>query len=75
MAPEGAASLLPVRRTVIIVLDGWGLAPDGPGNAISQARTPVFDKLWSRYPQLVWTRQAARWDCRTIRWATPRSDT
>jgi len=34
----------------IVVLDGWGLAPDGPGNAISLARTPVFDDLWQRYP-------------------------
>ncbi len=42
--------MLPVRRAVLIVLDGWGIAPDGPGNAIARARTPVFDKLWSRYP-------------------------
>jgi 2,3-bisphosphoglycerate-independent phosphoglycerate mutase len=33
------------------VLDGWGLAPDGPGNAVSQARTPVFDALWESYPR------------------------
>ena len=32
------------------MLDGWGLAPPGPGNAISQASTPVFDGLWERYP-------------------------
>jgi 2,3-bisphosphoglycerate-independent phosphoglycerate mutase len=42
--------VLSTRRTVLIVLDGWGIAPDGPGNAISRASTPVFDKLWSRYP-------------------------
>jgi 2,3-bisphosphoglycerate-independent phosphoglycerate mutase len=35
---------------VLVVLDGWGLAPDGEGNAISQADTPVMDALWSRYP-------------------------
>jgi 2,3-bisphosphoglycerate-independent phosphoglycerate mutase len=35
---------------VLIVLDGWGLAPAGPGNAISLARTPVFDELWGMYP-------------------------
>ena len=40
----------PVRRAALIVLDGWGIAPDGPANAISQAGTPVFDKLWTRYP-------------------------
>ena len=34
----------------LIILDGWGLAPAGPGNAISLAKTPVFDRLWSRFP-------------------------
>jgi 2,3-bisphosphoglycerate-independent phosphoglycerate mutase len=35
---------------VLVVLDGWGCAPAGPGNAVSLARTPVFDALWQRYP-------------------------
>jgi 2,3-bisphosphoglycerate-independent phosphoglycerate mutase len=35
---------------VLVVLDGWGLAPDGEGNAISRADTPVMDRLWSEYP-------------------------
>jgi 2,3-bisphosphoglycerate-independent phosphoglycerate mutase len=39
----------------IVVLDGWGLAPDGPGNAISLADTPVFDALWERYPHTTLT--------------------
>jgi 2,3-bisphosphoglycerate-independent phosphoglycerate mutase len=34
----------------LVVLDGWGLAPPGPGNAVSLAHTPVFDGLWARYP-------------------------
>ncbi len=40
---------------VLVVLDGWGLAPDGPGNAISLADTPVFDDLWARYPHTTLT--------------------
>jgi len=35
---------------VLVVLDGWGCAPPGPGNAVSLARTPNFDRLWARYP-------------------------
>ena len=34
----------------LVILDGWGLAEAGPGNAISLADTPVFDRLWKRYP-------------------------
>ncbi len=34
----------------LVVLDGWGIAEPGPGNAISLAGTPVFDRLWSSYP-------------------------
>ena len=34
----------------LVILDGWGLAPPGPGNAIELARTPVFDRLWATYP-------------------------
>ncbi len=42
------------RRSVplvtLVILDGFGLAPPGPGNAVELARTPVFDDLWTRYP-------------------------
>ena len=41
---------MPVPSLALIVLDGWGLAPPGPGNAIDQASTPVFDGLWERFP-------------------------
>src|SRR5579884_965120 len=41
---------LPARAVALIVLDGWGLAPAGPGNAISLAQTPVVDELWATYP-------------------------
>jgi 2,3-bisphosphoglycerate-independent phosphoglycerate mutase len=33
-----------------VILDGWGCAPAGPGNAIELAGTPVFDRLWAEYP-------------------------
>ncbi|MBI5103524.1 MAG: 2,3-bisphosphoglycerate-independent phosphoglycerate mutase [Solirubrobacterales bacterium] len=39
-----------VDRVALVVLDGWGLAPPGPGNAVELADTPVFDDLWARYP-------------------------
>jgi 2,3-bisphosphoglycerate-independent phosphoglycerate mutase len=43
---------LPGRRKLValIILDGWGLAPPGPGNAVELAETPVFDRLWAECP-------------------------
>jgi len=35
---------------VLVILDGWGCAPAGPGNAVSLASTPVFDRLWAEFP-------------------------
>ncbi|HVI36061.1 MAG TPA: 2,3-bisphosphoglycerate-independent phosphoglycerate mutase, partial [Gaiellales bacterium] len=35
----------------LVVLDGWGLAPPGPGNAVDLADTPVFDRLWAAGPR------------------------
>ena len=47
--PPGPDSI-PVPSVALVVLDGWGLAADGPGNAVAQADTPVFDELWGSYP-------------------------
>jgi len=38
------------KPVALIVLDGWGLAPPGPGNAIELAETPFFDRLWVAHP-------------------------
>ena len=43
--PNGGVPLV-----AIVILDGWGCAPPGPGNAVELADTPVFDELWRRYP-------------------------
>ncbi len=52
--PSGPTSL-PAPCACLIVLDGWGLAEPGPGNAVSLARTPVFDALWQAYPHTTLT--------------------
>ncbi|HXR29987.1 MAG TPA: 2,3-bisphosphoglycerate-independent phosphoglycerate mutase [Solirubrobacterales bacterium] len=39
-----------VPSLALVILDGWGLAEPGPGNAISLAKTPVFDRLWADFP-------------------------
>ena len=45
----------PVPSVCLVVLDGWGLADPGPGNAVALAATPVFDQLWSAYPHTTLT--------------------
>ncbi|MEJ2359560.1 MAG: 2,3-bisphosphoglycerate-independent phosphoglycerate mutase [Deinococcales bacterium] len=40
----------PVRPVALFILDGFGLAPAGPGNAVTLARTPTFDRIWRDYP-------------------------
>ncbi|MGH2904252.1 MAG: 2,3-bisphosphoglycerate-independent phosphoglycerate mutase, partial [Solirubrobacteraceae bacterium] len=49
--PDG----LPAGSVCLVILDGWGLAEPGPGNAVSLARTPVFDELWEAYPHTTLT--------------------
>jgi 2,3-bisphosphoglycerate-independent phosphoglycerate mutase len=34
----------------LVILDGWGIAPAGPGNGVALADTPVFDRLWRDFP-------------------------
>jgi 2,3-bisphosphoglycerate-independent phosphoglycerate mutase len=38
------------RPVVLVILDGFGIAPPGPSNAVSLADTPVFDGIRERYP-------------------------
>ena len=39
------------KPVVLVVLDGWGIAPAWGGNAISQAKTRNFDMIWQHYPR------------------------
>ncbi len=38
------------KPTVLVILDGWGVAPPGPGNPISLAKTPTMTALWNEFP-------------------------
>src|SRR3954451_13876980 len=38
------------KSACLVVLDGWGIAPEGPGTAVAQADTPVMDRLWEQFP-------------------------
>jgi 2,3-bisphosphoglycerate-independent phosphoglycerate mutase len=34
----------------LVILDGWGIGRDEPGNAVLHARTPTMDRLCADYP-------------------------
>lgn len=38
------------KPIVLTILDGWGYRAETHGNAIAQARKPVYDKLLAEYP-------------------------
>ena len=39
------------RPVMLVVLDGWGWREDAADNAIRQAKTPTFDRLWATGPR------------------------
>lgn len=41
------------RPTVLIILDGWGVAEASRGNIIATSKTPVMNGLMARYPTMV----------------------
>ncbi|MCX6742794.1 MAG: hypothetical protein NT116_01000, partial [Candidatus Parcubacteria bacterium] len=40
------------KPVILAILDGWGVAPDSPGNAITRAKLPNYKKYISTYPAM-----------------------
>lgn len=40
----------PAARTLLLILDGWGLREEAEGNLIARAHTPAMDRLLREYP-------------------------
>ena len=38
------------KPVLLMILDGWGVAPPGPYNAATAAATPNLDRLFAEYP-------------------------
>src|SRR3990167_7155067 len=41
---------VPPKLVMLVVLDGWGIAAGGPGNAISLTQTPNMNRFYASYP-------------------------
>jgi len=39
-----------VQPVLLVILDGWGIAPPGPGNAVTLAKPATFNRLWDSEP-------------------------
>ncbi len=39
-----------IRPVMLVILDGWGVAKSETDNAVAQASTPNFDRLWNENP-------------------------
>lgn len=52
MEKEKKQNLNIPKPLVLIVMDGWGINQDYPGNAVSCAKTPIFNKLVREYPSM-----------------------
>ena len=37
------------KKTILTILDGWGLGKVKSSDAIYNADTPIFDKLWADF--------------------------
>jgi len=38
------------KPVVLLILDGWGIAPPSKGNAVTSAKIPTFNNLYASYP-------------------------
>ncbi len=38
------------KPVMLVILDGWGVREETADNAVAQARTPRFDRLWRNCP-------------------------
>ena len=38
------------QNVMLVILDGFGLAPEGQGNAVARAHTPNFERYWNDCP-------------------------
>lgn len=47
---SGMSDRTPDGPVVLVILDGWGMAPASSGNAVTLADTPVMDRLWQDFP-------------------------
>ena len=42
-----------MKKTILIILDGWGLRASEAGNAIKLAKTPNFNRFWHQFPHAI----------------------
>ena len=62
------------KPNMIIIMDGYGLAPASKGNAIELEGSPVIKKLQKEYPSTTLGASGMSVGLPEDRWAIPKSD-
>lgn len=65
---------MPHTPALLVILDGYGIAKPGPGNAVALANSPFLDELFSTRPTVHIAASGKPLGSRRDRWVTPRWD-
>ena len=61
------------RPVMLVILDGWGWREEAADNAIRQAKTPTFDRIWRDAPHGFLHTSGKDVAFPTAKWAIPKS--
>ena len=65
----------PRKTTALIILDGWGYRVETDHNAIANANTPFWDKIWASQPRTLIETSGNAVGLPKAKWAIRRSVT
>lgn len=54
------------RPVILLLLDGWGIAPASEANALLTAKTPIFNSLVKEYPAITLGAGPLNWNVRYL---------
>ena len=58
------------KPVMLMILDGFGIAPNGDGNAVATAKKPNYDSLLAKYHTLKYKLVVCLLDYQMDKWVT-----
>ena len=56
------------KKVILMILDGWGFAPNPKVSAVDLAKTPVMDDLSKKYACAELLTDGEMWDYPMVKW-------